>query len=89
MEIGLGDPPLSWSLLDRSTNKQPNGGLALWNTAGLPDGLYSLRLVVEDAQRGELSTFITVQARGEHPADPPFTATPNPLKRTPVATDER
>ena len=69
VEIGLGDPPLSWSLLNRSTNKQPNGGLALWNTAGLPDGLYTLRLVVEDAQRGELSTFITVQLGGEHPAD--------------------
>ena len=40
--------------------QQSNGGLGLWNLNGLADGTYTIRLVLEDAKRGELSTFITV-----------------------------
>ena len=39
---------------------QLSGGLALWNIAGLPDGTYTLRVVLEDKKRGELSTFVVV-----------------------------
>ncbi len=60
VEFGLGAPPLEWKLIVRSDRPQPGGGLALWNLAGLADGTYTLRVVVEDKKRGELSTFVTV-----------------------------
>jgi membrane peptidoglycan carboxypeptidase len=55
------NPPLAWTLINRSETRQPGGGLGFWNTAGLPDGTYTVRLVLEDKDRGELSTFITVR----------------------------
>jgi hypothetical protein len=60
VEYGLGNPPLEWKLLIRSETKQPGGGLALWNLDGLPAGTYTLRVVLEDRKRGELSTFVIV-----------------------------
>ena len=60
VEYGVSTVPLEWKLIARSTQKQPNGGLGLWNLSGMADGIYTLRLVLEDAKRGELSTFITV-----------------------------
>jgi membrane peptidoglycan carboxypeptidase len=60
VEYGLGSPPLAWTLIARSQTPQPGGGLALWNVAGLPDGTYTLRVVIEDKVKGELSTFVTV-----------------------------
>ncbi len=61
LEFGAGDPPVAWTLLLRSETPQPNGGLGLWNTDGLEDGTYTLRLVIEDRVRGELSTFVVVR----------------------------
>jgi membrane peptidoglycan carboxypeptidase len=60
IEWGGGNPPLGWNPIFRSETKQPGGGLGFWDTTGLPDGLYSLRVVVEDKVRGELSTYIVV-----------------------------
>lgn len=60
LEYGLGNPPLEWKQIIRSETKQPGGGLGVWNTAGLPAGAYSVRLVLETKERGELSTFVTV-----------------------------
>ncbi len=82
VEFGYGNPPLEWKLIIRSDQKQPGGGLALWNTDGLPDGTYTLRVVVEDADRGELSSFITVTL-GTPPTTTPIAGrTPKP-KPTP------
>jgi hypothetical protein len=64
VEFGQGDPPLSWTTILRSETPQEGGGLALWNTDGLPDGEYTLRLVLEDRDRGELSTYIVVRVGG-------------------------
>jgi membrane peptidoglycan carboxypeptidase len=60
VEFGFGNPPLAWTVLIRSETKQPGGGLAVWNTDGLAPGTYTVRVVLEDRKRGELSTFITV-----------------------------
>jgi hypothetical protein len=86
IEFGQGDPPLEWNLIFRSDTRQPEGGLAQWNTDGLPEGVYTLRLVLEDAQRGELSTFITVRVgssaggnSGGIRRSPTVTPTPPPL----------
>jgi membrane peptidoglycan carboxypeptidase len=79
VEYGLGNPPLQWNLIVRSEAPQTGGGLALWNIGDLPDGTYTLRVVVEDKTRGELSTFVvvTVGKGGAAPSPVPKpTATP-------------
>jgi hypothetical protein len=79
LEFGAGNPPVAWNLIGRFEKKQTGGGLGLWNTAGLAEGKYTLRLVLEDAQRGELSTFITVTiGKGGTTVKP--TATPKPRR---------
>jgi hypothetical protein len=60
VEYGVGDPPLEWTLLLRSETPQPGGGLAQLNTDDLPDGEYTIRVVLETSGRGELSDFVTV-----------------------------
>jgi len=60
LEFGAGNPPVAWTLLLRSEERQPGGGLGLWKIEDLPDGQYTLRLVLEDAERGELSTFVVI-----------------------------
>jgi len=76
LEFGLGTPPVAWTVLTRSEKPQPGGGLGLWNTDGLPDGTYTLRLVLETKDRGELSTFITVSIGSNTRTS--ATATPKP-----------
>jgi hypothetical protein len=61
IEFGAGDPPLEWQTIIRSETPQEGGGLGLWNTDGLPDGTYTVRLVLEDRNRGELSTYVVVR----------------------------
>ncbi|HYM13963.1 MAG TPA: transglycosylase domain-containing protein [Dehalococcoidia bacterium] len=80
IEFGLGNPPLAWTMIANSTTPQPDGGLGLWNTNGLPEGSYTLRLVVTDKTRGELSTFITVNLGppGNIRVSPTFTPTATP-----------
>ena len=80
VEFGFGTQPLEWKLISRSEQRQPGGGLAVWNTDGLANGTYTVRLVIEDADRGELSTFITVMI-GKAPEATPFggkSPTPKP-----------
>jgi len=81
VEFGAGNPPVAWELILRSETKQPDGGLGLWNTDGLPDGLYTLRLVVEDAVRGELSTFVVVSIGENIRRSPSPTPTPDSIFR--------
>jgi hypothetical protein len=79
VEYGQGNPPLEWKLIVRSETPQPSGGLALWNITGLPDGTYTVRVVVEDKKRGELSTFVVVNL-----GKPGAGATPTP-RATPTS----
>ncbi len=60
VEWGAGSPPLAWTTILRSEVPQPGGGLALWKVDELEPGTYTLRLVMETKDRGELSTFVTV-----------------------------
>ncbi|MEX2245279.1 MAG: transglycosylase domain-containing protein [Dehalococcoidia bacterium] len=79
VEFGEGSPPLEWELILRSEEQQAEGGLALWNTDDLPDGTYTLRVVLEDKVRGELSTFVTVFiGAGGIRVSPTFTPVPTP-----------
>jgi membrane carboxypeptidase/penicillin-binding protein PbpC len=87
LEFGAGEAPAEWALLLRSETKQPGGGLGLWNTDDLPDGTYTLRLVLEDRVRGELTTYVVVTkgagggavaTPGGIRVSPTFTPTPPP-----------
>ena len=89
VEYGLGDPPLGWTVIIRSEDRQAGGGLALWNTDGLPSGTYSLRVVMETKDHGELySNTITVVV-GNAPTGR-ATPTPRPGAKppTPIPTFE-
>ncbi len=86
VEYGLGDPPLGWTVILRSEQRQPGGGLALWDVDDLPSGTYSLRVVMETKDHGELvSNTITVLV-GNAPSGR-ATATPKPGSvPTPIPT---
>ncbi len=81
LEFGAGNPPLEWTPVFRSETRQPGGGLGFWDTTGLADGVYTLRIVLEDKVRGELSTFVVVnigKAGAPARASPTALALPTP-----------
>jgi membrane peptidoglycan carboxypeptidase len=91
LEYGSGREPEEWTVIAHSDAPVAGGVLGLWNTAALPSGIYTLRLAVEDAQRGELLTFLTVMI--SHSASPLTVPTPTPepeleLEPTPEPTPE-
>jgi membrane peptidoglycan carboxypeptidase len=81
LEFGEGPNPATWTPIMRSTDRPVNDGLGLWNTEGLADGTYTLRLVLEDKTRGELSTFVTVMIGANIRVSPTFTPVPTPQFR--------
>jgi membrane peptidoglycan carboxypeptidase len=60
VEVGAGAPPFEWEVLASSLKPQPGGELAEWDVSDLPDGIYTIRVVLFDSERGELTTFILV-----------------------------
>ena len=87
VEYGAGNQPLEWKLIVRSETPQPGGILVRWNPAGEPDGTYTIRLVVEDKKRGELSTFVVVTVGAATTATATATATPAVVPSpTPIAS---
>jgi len=83
LEFGAGNPPWAWTGITRDTRRVAGGTLGTWNVSGLPPGEYTLRLVLEDAERGELSTFVVVRVGAAAPGRPTPRPTPAP-KGTPV-----
>ncbi len=76
LEYGVGQSPSEWALIYTSSTPVNNSTLAVWDTAGFPDGQYTLRLVVTDAKLGELITTTTIKlGRGGGTATPQPTPT--------------
>ena len=73
-EIGAGLSPTSWIPVDRKTTPVLNSTIASWNTAGVDDGAYTLRIVLTDSAFGDAVTEMTVVVRNKGSA----TATPTP-----------
>jgi subtilisin family serine protease len=48
VDYGAGDNPSDWHILSESTTPVIEGTLGVWNTSGLPNGLYIIRLRVFD-----------------------------------------
>jgi hypothetical protein len=48
IEIGTGEKPNAWRLLAKSTQPVADGPLGTWDTTGMPNDTYTIRLTVVD-----------------------------------------
>ena len=76
LEYGAGAAPASWTQIVQRSTEVSSGTLGSWNTAGLEPGTYTLRLVVVDRQRGQLSATVTVNVSGAPAPTPTPPLTP-------------
>jgi membrane peptidoglycan carboxypeptidase len=88
LEYGAGASPVAWTVIQESTTAVSDAVLGSWDTRGLAPGTYTLRLVVRDRGRGELSTTATVtigrqQAKPTPASSPLPTSAPTPTPRPP------
>ena len=60
VEWGRGTSPASWVTLWTATRPVSGGRLGSWDTTALPNGDYSLRVVLLDAERGALRFAVPV-----------------------------
>ena len=67
LEVGAGFDPSEWTEIARIDSPVFERPLARWDTAGLPDGTYTLRLTVLDRRLGstEVSAVVTVSNEPE------------------------
>jgi membrane peptidoglycan carboxypeptidase len=73
LEFGSGASPSSWSLIGQGFAPVNSGTLGNWFTTNLPAGLYTVRLLVQDSQRGTIMATTQVTVGG------PPTAAPTPV----------
>jgi hypothetical protein len=73
LEYGVGAAPRAWARISQSTSPVENGTLGMWDTTRLEPGIYTIRLMVEDERRGEITTTVSVFV-----GQPGSTATPRP-----------
>jgi membrane peptidoglycan carboxypeptidase len=79
LEYGAGASPAAWTVIQESTAPVSDAVLGSWDTRGLAPGTYTLRLVVKDKVRGELSTTATVTiGRQQAKATPTRASSPHP-----------
>jgi len=77
LEYGDGTSPTDWTVIQESTSPVADSTLGTWDTSSLTSGTYTLRLVVKDRARGELSVTATVSV--DRPkATPTVKASPTP-----------
>ncbi len=57
IEYGMGESPISWVTIMTSYTPVDNGLLATWNTTDLPNGIYIIKLTVNDIA-GNVSTEV-------------------------------
>ncbi len=60
LEWGIGTKPESWVTLVDNPKEVVNSTIGAWNTNGLPDGVYTLRLTVFDEEEGEFVELVQV-----------------------------
>jgi membrane peptidoglycan carboxypeptidase len=65
LEYGAGLDPAQWTVIQTFDDYVLNSDLAVWDTSGLSDGPYTLRLVVMDAVFGAVTTDVSVIVRNE------------------------
>ncbi|MBI1800512.1 MAG: hypothetical protein HYR71_02645, partial [Chloroflexi bacterium] len=94
-EYGVGDDPIGWGTVSPSNStKVTNSVLAQWDSAAVPNGVYSLRVVATDKKGNKAESCTRVLVLNPTPAPtatPAFTFTPTPTTtptptRTPTPT---
>ncbi len=60
IEWGIGADPDQWVSIVSNPNEVKTGTIGAWNTSGLPDNRYTLRLTVLDEEMGELQVEVSV-----------------------------
>ena len=61
IEVGAGSQPDSWTQVLQSGEPATSGALAYWDTTGLSNGLYTIRLTVRDEQFGDAVATVRVR----------------------------
>ena len=85
VQLGIGDNPFSWMLLQQQSVVLENGVLAAWNTWEIDSGVYSLRVVALD-RHGNSAASPAVRVVVVNPTP---TVTPTPTATaTPTQTPE-
>jgi hypothetical protein len=74
LEVGAGASPSTWGLINQQVIPSLGGPLGAWNTAGLPPGTYTMRLTVQDRQRGPITATVSVTIGDPTTAGPTPTA---------------
>lgn len=64
LEWGRGENPSAWVRISSSTNAVTGGTLGQWDTATLANGVYTLRIVLEDEKLG--SRYYQIPVRVQH-----------------------
>ena len=60
VEWGRGSDPSSWIRIQQSTRRISSGLLANWDTTQVPNGAYTIRVLLEDSDRGTLRFAVPV-----------------------------
>jgi membrane peptidoglycan carboxypeptidase len=76
VEVGQGANPTVWVPIGQGFAAVQGGTLGIWNTNGLPNGTYTLRLTVLDAQRGPITATQQVNIGPNGAAGTPPTPVP-------------
>jgi membrane peptidoglycan carboxypeptidase len=69
LEVGSGASPTSWQMVNQQRIPSQGGPLGAFNTVNLTPGVYTIRLTVNDRQRGAITSTVTVNV-GDVPATP-------------------
>ena len=76
LEWGRGENPSAWIRISSSTNAVTGGTLGQWDTATLVNGVYTLRIVLEDEKLGTRYYQIPVRVQHDNLAGPIEDAVP-------------
>ena len=63
--VGLGVSPTSWTTVTTSSELKVGQTLGVWDSTSVPDGPYTIRVVVDDQQFGSVSSEVLVVVRNE------------------------
>lgn len=85
-EFGVGNDPIGWgNVSPPNGNLVRNSVLSQWDSTGVPNGQYSLRVVATDKKGNKAEACTRVNVANEGTATPAPTNTPQPSS-TPAAT---
>ena len=65
VQYGLGVTPGSWTTVSSGSNPVAGGTLASLDTTQVADGPYTIRVVLEDAEYGSVTSEVLVVVRNE------------------------